>query len=56
MTEPRGDQRPPSPRGSTPQPPRFRVGRGWLIFFVGLLILNFVLTTRATERERVSAM
>jgi cell division protease FtsH len=51
VAETRNDQKrpPPSPRGSTPQPPRFRVGRGWLIFFVGLLILNFVLTTRATE-------
>ena len=51
MTETREDQRPPpSPRGSTPpQPPRFRIGRWWLLFFLGLLAVNFFITNRATE-------
>jgi cell division protease FtsH len=43
---------PPAPRGSTPsspQPPRFRLGRGWIVFFLVLLGLNFFFSTRATQ-------
>ena len=42
---------PPSPRGSTPPPrgPRFRPGSWWIALFVGLLVLNFILGTRATQ-------
>jgi cell division protease FtsH len=57
VTAPRQDQRtgaspPPSPRGPSapaPQPPRFRPGRGWIAFFIGLLVLNFYFGTRATQ-------
>jgi cell division protease FtsH len=50
---------PPSPRGSSPtppQPPRFRIGRAWIAFFVALLVLNFYVSTRAmqpTSRVRI---
>src|SRR5262245_43834435 len=50
---------PPSPRGSSPSSPprsRFRVSRGWVAFFIGLLVLNIVLSSRAmqpTSRVRV---
>src|SRR3954467_11594365 len=43
---------PPSPRGSSPaspQPPRFRPTRGWIIFAVVLLGFNFYLGSRATQ-------
>ena len=41
---------PPSPRGSTPAPrPSFRPGRGWILFFLGLLVLNFYFGTRVTQ-------
>jgi cell division protease FtsH len=43
---------PPSPRGSSPSPPQmpgFRPGRRWIIFAVGLLLLNFYLGSRATQ-------
>jgi cell division protease FtsH len=41
---------PPAPRGSSPPPKRsFLPGRGWIVFFLALLALNFFLTTRATE-------
>jgi cell division protease FtsH len=42
---------PPSPRGSSPAPetPRFRPSRGWIIFALALLALNFYFGTRATE-------
>jgi cell division protease FtsH len=43
---------PPAPRGSSPTPPqlpRFRPTRGWILFVVGLLILNFYLGSRATQ-------
>jgi len=43
---------PPAPRGSSPtspRPPRFRVGRGWILVFVGLLAINFYASTRATR-------
>src|SRR5581483_7907730 len=51
VAETREEQRPPpSPRGSTPpQPPRFRIGRWWLLFFLGLLAVNFFISNRATE-------
>src|SRR5689334_15163548 len=56
MSEPRQEGRmgapaPPAPRGSSPPPqrPGFRPGRWWIAFFVGLLVLNFVLGTRATQ-------
>ena len=43
---------PPGPRGSSPpppQPPRFRISRGWIIFALALLAFNFYLGSRATE-------
>jgi cell division protease FtsH len=41
---------PPAPRGTTPkQPPRFRLSRRWIIFALGLLALNFFLSTMATR-------
>jgi cell division protease FtsH len=43
---------PPAPRGSSPtspQPPRFRPTRRWIIFAVVLLGLNFYLGSRATQ-------
>ena len=43
---------PPSPRGSSPtppQPPGFRFSRRWIIFALGLLLLNFYLGSRATQ-------
>src|SRR5882762_8529006 len=58
-----GDDRstpaPPSPRGSSPasaQPQRFRPGRWWIVFFLGLLAINFYassMATRPTSRVRV---
>ena len=57
MTETREDQRksesaPPSPRGSSPSPPQrfgFRPNRRWIMFAIGLLLLNFYLGSRATQ-------
>jgi cell division protease FtsH len=43
---------PPAPRGSsptTPQRPWHRPGAGWVIFFIGLLALNFIVTMNATQ-------
>src|SRR4051812_175226 len=43
---------PPAPRGSTPtkpEPPRFRVGRGWILFALALLALNFYVGSRAMQ-------
>src|SRR5205085_3170610 len=42
---------PPAPRGSTPGPqrPRFRPGRTWIAFFLALLVLNFYVSSRATQ-------
>jgi cell division protease FtsH len=41
---------PPSPRGSTPAPrPNFRPSRGWILFFLGLLVLNFYFGSRVTQ-------
>ena len=48
---------PPAPRGSSPSPsppstpqlPRFRPSRGWIIFAVVLLFFNFYLGSRATQ-------
>jgi cell division protease FtsH len=43
---------PPSARGSSPsppQPPNFRFSRRWIIFAIGLLLLNFYLGSRATQ-------
>ena len=43
---------PPAPRGSsptTPQPPRFRFDRRWIVFGLVLLALNFYLGSRATQ-------
>jgi cell division protease FtsH len=42
-----GGAPPPSPRGSAPQRPRFRISRGWLFFFLAVLALNLVLSMRA---------
>src|SRR3989442_3721633 len=57
MSTTREDQRkdasaPPSPRGpspSSPEPPRFRVSRRWILFAVALLVFNFYLGSRATQ-------
>jgi cell division protease FtsH len=41
---------PPAPRRSPPpQPPRFRLSRGWLLFALALLALNFYFGSRATQ-------
>jgi cell division protease FtsH len=43
---------PSAPRGSSPerpQVPNFRPGRGWILFFLALLAVNFFITTRATQ-------
>ena len=46
---------PPAPRGSpspsppTPELPRFRPTRGWILFAVALLFFNFYIGSRATE-------
>jgi cell division protease FtsH len=50
--QPKKPSTPPAPRGSSPpspQPPRFRPTRGWIIFAVVLLGLNFYLGSRATQ-------
>jgi cell division protease FtsH len=57
VTTTRDDQRtgttpPPSPRGSSPaspERPRFRFNRAWIAFFFALLILNFFISSRATQ-------
>jgi cell division protease FtsH len=57
VTDTRNDRRtganpPPAPRGSSPsppQPPRFRASRGWIAFFLALLVLNVFFSTRAME-------
>ena len=57
MSAPRADQRkdgspPPAPRGSSPtspQPPRFRIGRGWIIFALAVLAFNLYAGSRATK-------
>ena len=56
VTDTRDDRRtgaspPPSPRGSSPtppKPPRFRISRTWILLFVGLLVVNFYASSRAT--------
>src|SRR6266702_3408771 len=43
---------PPTPRGSSPtspQPPRFRLSRRWILFALALLAFNFYLGSRATQ-------
>jgi cell division protease FtsH len=55
----RDDQRkdgnaPPAPRGSSPTPPQrpwFRLSRGWIVFALVLLAVNFYLGSRATRPE-----
>jgi cell division protease FtsH len=50
--QPKKASTPPAPRGSSPpspQPPRFRPTRRWIIFAVVLLGLNFYLGSRATQ-------
>jgi cell division protease FtsH len=59
VTESRADQRkeksaPPAPRSSppaSPQPPRFRVSRNWIIFVLALLALNIYFGSRAMQSE-----
>ena len=62
MAEPRQDRRqdssaPPAPRGTSPtspQRPRIKFGRNWILFLLALLALNIFLGTRATkEASRV---
>jgi cell division protease FtsH len=50
-SESRRTRTPPAPRGSTPnQPqPRFRIGRGWIVFALALLAFNLYFGTRATQ-------
>ena len=48
----RNDQStPPAPRGSSPQKPspRFPISRGWIIFALALLAVNFYFGSRATQ-------
>jgi cell division protease FtsH len=54
------DDRPPTPpSGSAPQrtgapapePPRFRIGRWWIAFAVGLLVINFYAGSRAMQAQ-----
>jgi cell division protease FtsH len=55
----RDDQRkdanePPAPRGSSPTPPQrpwFRPSRGWILFALALLAVNFYFGSRATRPE-----
>ncbi|MGZ4302740.1 MAG: ATP-dependent zinc metalloprotease FtsH [Gaiellaceae bacterium] len=50
--QPKKASTPPASRGSSPpspQPPRFRPTRGWIIFAVVLLGVNFYLGSRATQ-------
>jgi cell division protease FtsH len=57
VTSTREDQRkkesaPPSPRGTTPSPPRFpRLSRGWILFALALLALNFYVGSRVMQPE-----
>src|SRR4249919_2045451 len=62
VSTPRGDQRqdsstPPAQRGTSPtspRPPRFAFGRNWILFLIGLLLLNIFLGSRAMrEPSRV---
>jgi cell division protease FtsH len=50
-----GDRKPtsPTPQGSSPapQPPRFRLSRGWIIFALALLAFNFYFGTRANQPQ-----
>jgi len=48
----RNDSSPPAPRGNTPrrqQPSRFPISRGWIVFALVLLGINFYLGSRATQ-------
>jgi cell division protease FtsH len=50
--EGRPQSAPPSSGGSSPTPPRppwLRLSRGWIVFFLALLALNFYLGSRATQ-------
>ena len=57
VTEVREDRQkdassPPAPRRSspqTPESPRFRPGRGWILFALALLAFNFYMGSRATQ-------
>src|SRR6266508_1805893 len=57
VTETSADERkdksaPPAPRGAAPAPPqrpRFRLSRGWIVFFLALLAFNFYFGSRATQ-------
>jgi cell division protease FtsH len=53
-----GEQRPDPNRPTEPprpEPPRFRIGLGWVLFAVALLAVNFFIASRATESpSRVS--
>jgi cell division protease FtsH len=47
----RSDSSPPAPRGNTPRrpQPRFPISRGWILFALVLLGINFYLGSRATQ-------
>src|SRR5919201_2214665 len=50
--QPKRATAPPAPRGSSPtspQPPRFRMGRAWILFGLLLLAFNFYVGSRATQ-------
>src|SRR5260221_14596656 len=49
MPLPRNEPGKPPPKAPQPPTPRFRVNRGWLLFFVALLIVNFYVSSRATQ-------
>ena len=56
FVSPNADQQkaPPTPRGSSAQPPqrpRFRMNWWWLAFLAGLLAINFYASSRATQAE-----
>ena len=46
-----GEKPPPAPRGSSgsPSQPRFRLSRGWILFFLALLAFNLYFSSRATQ-------
>ena len=50
LTPPSGP-RPQRTGAPAPQPPRFRIGRWWIAFAVGLLVINFYAGSRAMQAQ-----